>query len=219
VRAMDCDDVAAVVPELALGVLPGDERAAALAHLDHCLACQQLVAVTTGVTDRLVAALAPTVEPPLGFERRVIGALRDTSAPATAPRRHRRVGVLAAAAACLAALTLLIGVPRAAAPSVVAAEMRTPAGALVGEVHLRAGAPAVLSMTLPGWAGQLPDYGAAAGAYALRIERTDGPPRVVPVALNAESSWATALDIDPQAITTVALVDAQGHVWCTGRLG
>jgi hypothetical protein len=216
---MDCADLAAVAPELALGVLPGDERAAALAHLDRCPACQQAVAATTGVTDRLVVALAPTVEPPPGFERRVMAALHAATAPADAPPRRRRAGLLAAAAVCLAALTLLIGVPRVGAPSAVAAEMRTPAGAAVGEVHVRAGQPAVLSMTLPGWAAQISDYGAAATAYALRIERTDGPPRVVPVALNAQSSWATALDIDPGAITTVALVDAQGHVWCSGRLG
>ena len=42
-KAMDCADLADVAPELALEVLGGAERAAALAHLEDCVACQQMV--------------------------------------------------------------------------------------------------------------------------------------------------------------------------------
>ena len=40
-RRMDCAQLADAAPELALGILPGDERAAALAHLDECPGCRQ----------------------------------------------------------------------------------------------------------------------------------------------------------------------------------
>ena len=39
-RRMDCTQLADAAPELALGILPGDERAAALAHLDECPGCR-----------------------------------------------------------------------------------------------------------------------------------------------------------------------------------
>ena len=72
-------------------------------------------------------------------------------------------------------------------------------------------------MSLPGWTAQLAASGQPAADYSVRIQRTDGPPQVVPVAMNASSSWATALDLDPRAITDVAIVDRQGDVWCEAR--
>lgn len=214
---MDCRQVADAAAELALGVLPGDERAAALAHLDRCASCQQLVMATTGVTDRLLVALAASVEPPPDFERRVLAALGDEATPVSGRRRPRRLALLGAAAACLAAITLALGVPRLSSPSVVAAEMRTSAGAVVGEVRVQEGSPAVLSMKLPGWTARPASYGAGV-TYAVRVERTDGPDRLLPVSMNAQSSWATALDIDPGTITSVAVVDDRGTVWCQARL-
>ncbi|HEV2368250.1 MAG TPA: zf-HC2 domain-containing protein, partial [Acidimicrobiales bacterium] len=65
---MNCAELRDIAPELALGVLPGQERAAALAHLQSCPACQAEVEHLTDVADELVA-LAPAVEPPLGFEQ------------------------------------------------------------------------------------------------------------------------------------------------------
>jgi hypothetical protein len=72
-------------------------------------------------------------------------------------------------------------------------------------------------MSLPGWAEEIDAYGRPGDTYALRIERRDGPPRLVPLRLNADSSWAATLDVDPRAITAVAVVDSQGSVWCHAR--
>ena len=41
-QGMSCDEFAAAAAELALGVLTGRERAAALAHLDGCESCREL---------------------------------------------------------------------------------------------------------------------------------------------------------------------------------
>jgi hypothetical protein len=68
---MSCDEFAGVAAELALGVLTGRERAAALAHLDGCESCREQVRELTMVQDELLALL-PSQEPPAGFESRVL---------------------------------------------------------------------------------------------------------------------------------------------------
>ncbi|MFJ8360331.1 zf-HC2 domain-containing protein [Streptomyces sp. NPDC093984] len=69
-----CEQLREIGPELALGVLPGRERAGAVAHLDQCADCREYVAQLTLVGDRLIGLL-PCGEPPVGFETRVAQAL------------------------------------------------------------------------------------------------------------------------------------------------
>ncbi len=75
---MSCDEFAAVAAELALGVLTGRERAAALAHLDGCESCRELVRELTTTGEELLALL-PSREPH--------GRLRDPGARADRPVR------------------------------------------------------------------------------------------------------------------------------------
>ena len=91
-----CQELAA---ELALGMLLGHDRARMVAHLEGCTPCQDTVSALTVTTDRLVELL-PAVEPPAGFEQRVISAL-------TSPSRARRRWMPAAAG--LVVLALAIG--------------------------------------------------------------------------------------------------------------
>ena len=72
--------------ELALGVLTGRERAQALAHLDHCPSCREEVRQLTATGEGLLGLL-PSVEPPAGFEARVMDRL-GLSAPAPSPDRR-----------------------------------------------------------------------------------------------------------------------------------
>jgi len=53
----------------------------------------------------------------------------------------------------------------------------------------------------------------------VRVERGDGPPELLPITVSRESSWAATLDFDPDTITSVAIVDSQGRVWCSADLG
>ena len=91
---MGCAEFADVAAELALGVLTGRERARALAHLDWCDTCRENVRQLTVAGEELVGLL-PAIEPPAGFETRVMERLGLTT-PAPAPARHlspaRRVG-------------------------------------------------------------------------------------------------------------------------------
>jgi hypothetical protein len=130
---MTCADVQEVAPELALDLLTGPERAAALTHLAGCAACRSDVASLTDVGEAMLS-IAPEVPPSAGFESRVISrisALRTgggpsagagpgpvadpgpghVSDPGPGPGRRRRPGrrVVVAAAAVLAVVALAAG--------------------------------------------------------------------------------------------------------------
>ena len=87
---MGCDEFSGVAAELALGVLTGRERAQALAHLDHCASCREEVGQLTATGEGLLGLL-PSVEPPAGFEARVmdrLGLAAAAPAPSPSPARH-----------------------------------------------------------------------------------------------------------------------------------
>jgi anti-sigma-K factor RskA len=88
---MSCDEFAEVAAELALGVLTGRERAAALAHLEGCESCRELVRELTMTGEELLALL-PSREPPAGFETRVLDRI-GLSAPSR-PRPRPRDGAV-----------------------------------------------------------------------------------------------------------------------------
>lgn len=91
-----CAEVRDLIPELAIGIASGEDRARALQHLARCPDCRHELEQMSEVADELLL-LAPDREPPLGFETRVVGEL-------TGKRRNRwRPLVLGAAAALVLA--------------------------------------------------------------------------------------------------------------------
>ena len=91
VNEMGCAEFADAAAELALGVLTGRERARALAHLDRCEACRENVRQLT-VTGEELVGLLPAIEPPAGFETRVMERLGlGTPAPSPAPGPARQL--------------------------------------------------------------------------------------------------------------------------------
>jgi hypothetical protein len=95
---MTCAELADVAAELALGVLTGRERAAAVAHLEWCESCREDVRQLMATGEQLLGLLPP-VEPPAGFETRVLERL-GLPTPALGhaellqtgrPRRRRRL--------------------------------------------------------------------------------------------------------------------------------
>jgi hypothetical protein len=175
----------------------------------------------TTVADRLLL-VAPRAEPPAGFEQRVLAALPSEVAPQRLARRpHRTWAVLAAAAALALAfvtggLLLDLGSDE---PAFADADMVTASGETVGQVVLHDDDPGTLYMTLPGWAEQVERLGLPAADYTVRIETDDGDVITQPVTLADDASWATTLDVDPDSVTSVAVVGADGYVWCQARFG
>jgi Putative zinc-finger len=111
---MRCEEIRDMAPEIALGIADGEERAEALRHLSACGECRRLVEQLSQVADELLV-LAPTQEPPAGFESRVVKALGLE----TPPRRRRarwltprwlapRLGPALAAAAVTAAALIAV---------------------------------------------------------------------------------------------------------------
>jgi hypothetical protein len=98
---LTCQQCQQLAAELALDILPGDERAHALAHLERCTTCQDTISALTVTADRLVQLL-PAAPPPAGFEQRVITALTPPR-----PRTHRRR--IPAAAGLLAIALATVG--------------------------------------------------------------------------------------------------------------
>ena len=90
-------DCAACRGELALGLLAGEARAA-LAHLQGCEGCRDDVAALTALHERM-CALVPPVDPPAGFESRVLTRFTDAGQPrpSGAGGRRRRMAWVAAA--------------------------------------------------------------------------------------------------------------------------
>ncbi|HMC08583.1 MAG TPA: zf-HC2 domain-containing protein [Actinomycetota bacterium] len=198
-----CAEVAELAAELALGTLPGDQRAAVLAHLDGCGECRRLVKELADTADVLLL-LAPAVEPPAGFARRVARGLRP-------PRSSRWRPAVAAAAVALVvglALGLLPGRIGAGPVALVRVASFVPARGetLSGQVYSRADRPAWLFMTVR-------DTGTME-TYTCELELKDGRHVKIGsfVVHNGSGSWGRTLDVSAGKIESVRLLDAGGAI-------
>jgi anti-sigma factor RsiW len=97
---MTCAEFHLFSAEFALGVLDARERAFAVGHLEHCAECREEIRELAGIADAL-ASLAPAVEPPNGFESRVLDALPNWRHDQKATSLRRRAPFVAAAAAAV----------------------------------------------------------------------------------------------------------------------
>lgn len=172
-----CEAVRELLPELAAGVVSGEERARALAHLASCPECRRELDEVTAVLDGLVL-LAPAREPAPGFESAVLARL------STDPDRAGRRAWLMAAAASVVVAALAAGLvwwqtadDRAVADQyrhtlavadgryLAAADLNTAAEPSVGHAFAYEGDPSWIYLTI----GSAP----ASGEYDVRLVTTD----------------------------------------------
>lgn len=196
-----CDRLAEVAAELALGLLDGAERAAALVHIERCGDCQAEVAALTGSAEQLLL-LTPAVPPPVGFESRVLSriaaesdrptplrSVRDAPTPRQAipsrrPRRSRlrpSRRLMAAAAAVVVVVAGLVGLlvvggdDGGDADTTITAAMRNDRGDVVGSVSLVSSQPAVVEIDVAAWIEDLEERDVwPGGAWSLAVEMEDG---------------------------------------------
>jgi Putative zinc-finger len=95
-----CEEVRELLPELALGIADGAERARVLEHVADCPECSRELERQSAIADELLT-LAPAEEPSPGFELAALRRIAPPSRPATR-RRLALVAVIAAAVALTA---------------------------------------------------------------------------------------------------------------------
>jgi hypothetical protein len=231
-RTMNCDQVHDVAAELALGALSGETRGAAIAHLEGCARCREEVSSLSDAADLLLLA-APRVDPPAGFETRVLALIEaeqrdrdwDGAAEAVvAPHRSGlRRGPLAWAVrvSLVAATAALIVVARPVGEleETASAEMRTATGAVVGRALIDGDRPAEITLEMPGWSTAVADYGShAEGLYWAAVERSDGTTSLVALPQPDGSTWRVPLGDNGAAdVVSIAVVDSSHRAWCSAR--
>jgi hypothetical protein len=96
-----CEETRQILPELAAGVAPAEERAKALRHLAGCGRCHRELEAQTALADELLQ-LVPERQPPAGFEASVLAPMLRRGRRG---RRLRNAILLAASIILVAALS------------------------------------------------------------------------------------------------------------------
>ncbi|MEU9478480.1 hypothetical protein [Streptomyces sp. NPDC048191] len=239
----NCDKLREIGAELALGVLPGRERAEAVAHLDRCADCREYVRQLTLVGDRLIGLL-PDREPPSGFENRVarrlaeqlpapegaVGAFGRASRRLRGRARRARLRLAAVATALTVAVgfagwgigtaveQIVASAPAPGSEPMLVGDMTSTAsgGGTVGEVYAHPGAPGWIFVSVA-LAGPHASY---TGMVTCLLEHSDGTTVHVgdfPLA-RGRGEWGVAAPGDLSTLTGARLTTSGGTVLATAHL-
>jgi hypothetical protein len=164
---LECAETQEHAPEFALGILHGAPRAELIAHLERCQACAVTVADFAEIVDGLTV-LAPSAEPPVGFEDHVLRAMHDNQRPRR--RTLRTLGALTALVVIVIALSVATvrvvdGLLAPADPARVGSIRAN--GAVIGKVVITPGAQPWVILAIE---GGLPDGRYRAEVLDLRRE-------------------------------------------------
>ncbi len=215
----ECDGYADDLPELALGILTGRERAQALAHVEGCPACHAEMERLAVAADSLLEVV-PAVEPPLGFEVRLMERLGVGPGGQRPVRPRWRLRQSLLVAACL----LLVGVglgagwlarsgqrPTGRASAFgsepgghIETESLVSGGRVLGTVMVYSGRTNWLFMSL--------DEGSWSGRASCQVRLADG--KRVPLGTfwleNGYGAWAVTIPSGTGPIETASVVTAGG---------
>lgn len=97
----DCKHPKQLIAEIALGIADAEQRAVALEHISKCLECGARLREATRLADGLLM-LAPSEQPPPGFEERVLDELNSRSTGRGRIWPRARIAAVAAVAAVVA---------------------------------------------------------------------------------------------------------------------
>jgi hypothetical protein len=217
-----CAATAERLPELALGILSGAERADVLAHLDRCASCRAELESWAATADALPLLLGEA-EPPAGFEARTMERLR--TAQALEPRWPMWRRVLGVAAIVAMAMIVTLAAVRIidagndgssrnlAETELTSAPMIGRSGHHAGDAFLTSGNERYVFVDV--------DYGDSSGRY--RIEAVDHADRATSLGAMdvtaGHGAWAGELPDGAGAPATVRMVDVDGNVVCWAKFG
>jgi hypothetical protein len=215
----DCTRIREALPEVALGIADGEQRALALEHIAGCSDCRRELEELSSLADELIA-LTPEREPPAGFETRALDRLgvRQTRRRPARRRRLRRLALAAAVPAAAAATALglsfsyssdlrLASQYRAALMGAhgkyfQSAHLTTPAGQEAGIVFAYQGSPSWMFYTLGGrYSGR---------RYGERIVTRSGRRLTLPPFRLVNGTWGIATPVPVKDIALVELIPPAG---------
>ena len=222
----DCASNREALPEIALGIADGEQRALALEHIAGCPECRRQLEGLSSLADDLIA-LAPEHEPPPGFENRVLDRLdlrQRRRRPA--PHRLRRWALAAAVPAVAAATALAMSVSQSSDLRLAAqyrtalmnahgtffqsARLRAPTGQKAGIVFAYQGSPSWMFYTLDG------RY--RSGLYQEQIVTRSGRVLTLPPFTLVNGSWGIATPVPVRDIALVKLIPKTGAAALTAAL-
>jgi Putative zinc-finger len=222
-----CVPISDRLPELALGILSGSDRADVVAHLDQCAKCRDASMAWAATVDALPSLLGEA-EPPAGFEARTLERIRadQRHGPRRLPRRRSTVQKVLAVAAIvavamigtLATVRILDARSSGSAPSATAditsAQMIGAGGRNYGDAFMTSGHETYVFLDV--------DYRSSSGRY--RIEAVDASNQVTPIGAvtvtEGHGVWAGEAGFSKDgAPAMVRLVDDDGSVVCAARFG
>lgn len=209
-----CEEVRELIPELALGIADGGDRARVLEHVLTCEECRDELEELSALADELVV-LGPEHDPPAGFERRVLSRLR----PPTRTRRWRLpalVSVSASVAALATVAIVLVAVhgdlrlahqyrqtlSEAHGSSFRAVPLRAGAGGRAGSLFVYRGRPSWIFVTTESDVSRV-----ARAELALK----NGTTVSLPAFSLAYRDWGVALPVDPSRVAAFRLLDEGGR--------
>jgi hypothetical protein len=210
----DCANIREALPEIALGIADGEQRALALEHIAGCSDCRRELEKFSSLVDELIA-LAPEREPPPGFENRVLDRIAvPQPRPRPARRRVRRLGFAAAVPAVALATALTMSVSYSSDRRLASqyrtalqgahgkyfqsAHLKTPAGRTAGTVFAYQGSPSWLFYVVPA------RYSSA--LYKEQIITRSGTTLTLPPFRLINGSWGIATPVPVRDIARVKLI-------------
>lgn len=215
-----CDGYQDELAELALGALTGRIRAEVLAHVEACPRCAEEMEELSRTAD-LLLQVAPEVEPPAGFEVRLLERLGEPRQTAARPRRRirQRLRTTRARAVLVAASTVAIaGAGAGIGLTVASASAPAPAPVLQATLLATDGHTAVgrvvASPGSPPWLFMVVKPGHLSGRVTCRVGLADGRWVTVGTFSLAEGygSWSARLWVSVPSLRTAELVSPQGVV-------
>jgi hypothetical protein len=217
-----CAATAERLPELALGILSGSERADVLAHLDRCSSCRAELERWAATAD-LLPGLLGEAEPPAGFESRTLDRLRAEQALEPRWPVWRRVLSVAAVVAMAMIVTLaavrIIDAGRdgssgtVATTDVTSAPMVGRSGHRAGDAFVTGGDERYVFVDV--------DYGDSSGRYDIEaVDKANRTTRLGAMDVkDGHGAWAGELPEGAGRPETVRMVTADGEVVCWAEFG
>ncbi len=217
VNEMTCEEFRQLAAEVALGVTDARDRTAVFTHLEHCASCREELRQLSDVADAL-SSQAPAVEPPAGFESRLIARLEGDAPPSSRRIAHGPLWVAAAAVVVVAvgAIGWALGEQSRPAPAVAAGHVviaklvadRRP----VGQVVVDPGPDPWISMAVA--------MGHGDAQVQCQLRESDG--RVITVGFFSISKgygyWAAPIPSSDATLTAAQVSDSQGRVLASASL-